>query len=112
MRDGLMKLLPPSTRGRAPAAGKILGTPRLHEPRAPLARPGQGAASSRTARLVAQRQRVGDLRTHARPRVRERPRSLVDFINTLHIRARVSTRQRKGIHASDLILTPRPRTGE
>jgi class 3 adenylate cyclase len=34
----------------AATAGKILGTPRLHEPRAPLARPGQGAASPRTAR--------------------------------------------------------------
>jgi hypothetical protein len=28
---------------------QILGTPRLHEPRTPLARPGQGAASARTA---------------------------------------------------------------
>ena len=32
-------------------ASKILGTPRLHEPRTPLARPGQGAASARTAWL-------------------------------------------------------------
>ena len=37
------------------------------------------------------------------------------FATTLHIRAQpvmreISARQRKGIHASDLILTPRPRT--
>ena len=38
-------------RGRSSAASKVLGTPRRHEPRAPLARPGQGAASSRTASL-------------------------------------------------------------
>ena len=31
-------------------ASQILGTPRRHEPRAALARPGQGAASARTAR--------------------------------------------------------------
>ena len=37
------------TRCRTPAASKILGTPRRHEPRTPLARPGQGAASARTA---------------------------------------------------------------
>ena len=35
---------------RASATSQILGTPRRHEPRAPLARPGQGAASARTAR--------------------------------------------------------------
>ena len=33
----------------SPARSQILGTPRRHEPRAPLARPGQGAASARTA---------------------------------------------------------------
>jgi tetratricopeptide (TPR) repeat protein len=32
-----------------PTASKILGTPRRDEPRTPLARPGQGAASARTA---------------------------------------------------------------
>ena len=36
-------------RGRAPTTSQILGTPRRHEPRTPLARPGQGAASARTA---------------------------------------------------------------
>ena len=36
-------------RGRASATSEILGTPRRNEPRAPLARPGQAAASSRTA---------------------------------------------------------------
>ena len=35
--------------GRASAASQILGTARRHEPRTPLARPGQGAASARTA---------------------------------------------------------------
>ena len=39
----------PRPRGRAPTTSKILGTPRRNEPRAPLARPGQGAASARTA---------------------------------------------------------------
>ena len=39
------------TRGRPPTTSQILGTPRRHEPRAPLARPGQGAASARTAWL-------------------------------------------------------------
>src|SRR5262249_22445733 len=34
---------------RTPTTNKILGTPRRHEPRTPLARPGQGAASARTA---------------------------------------------------------------
>ena len=34
----------------ASTTSEILGTPRRHEPRAPLARPGQGAASARTAR--------------------------------------------------------------
>ena len=38
-------------RRRPSAASKILGTPRRHEPRTPLARPGQGAASARTAWL-------------------------------------------------------------
>ena len=33
----------------ASAASEVLGTPRRNEPRTPLARPGQGAASSRTA---------------------------------------------------------------
>ena len=33
---------------RPPATSQILGTPRRNEPRAPLARPGQGAASART----------------------------------------------------------------
>ena len=33
-------------------ASQILGTPRLHEPRPPLARPGQATGSSRTARSV------------------------------------------------------------
>src|SRR5580704_17759194 len=37
-------------RSRAPAARKILGTPRRHEPCVPLARPGQDEASARTAR--------------------------------------------------------------
>ena len=37
-------------RRRASTASQILGTPRRNEPRAPLARPGQAAASSRTAR--------------------------------------------------------------
>ena len=37
-------------RRRPPTTSQILGTPRRHEPRAPLARPGQGAASARTAR--------------------------------------------------------------
>ena len=37
------------TRRRTPTTSKILGTPRRHEPRTPLARPGQGAASARTA---------------------------------------------------------------
>ena len=32
------------------AASEVLGTPRRNEPRTPLARPGQGAASARTAR--------------------------------------------------------------
>ena len=36
-------------RRRPPTTSQILGTPRRHEPRAPLARPGQGAASARTA---------------------------------------------------------------
>ena len=36
---------------RPPTASQILGTPRRHEPRTPLARPGQGAASARTAWL-------------------------------------------------------------
>ena len=36
-------------RGRPPTTSQILGTPRRHEPRTPLARPGQGAASARTA---------------------------------------------------------------
>ena len=35
----------------APTTSKILGTPR-HEPRAPLARPRQGAASARTVAPV------------------------------------------------------------
>ena len=35
--------------GRAPTTSQILGTPRRHEPRAALARPGQAAASARTA---------------------------------------------------------------
>ena len=34
---------------RSPTTSQILGTPRRHEPRTPLARPGQGAASARTA---------------------------------------------------------------
>jgi class 3 adenylate cyclase len=34
---------------RIAAASQILGTPRRHEPRTPLARPGQGARSTRTA---------------------------------------------------------------
>ena len=38
-------------RSRPPTTSQILGTPRRHEPRAPLARPGQGAASARTAWL-------------------------------------------------------------
>ena len=33
---------------RPPTTSQILGTPRRHEPRTPLARPGQGAASART----------------------------------------------------------------
>jgi hypothetical protein len=37
------------TRRLESAASKIIRTPRLHKPRAALARPGQGAASSRTA---------------------------------------------------------------
>ena len=49
------------TRSRSPTASQVLGTPRRHEPRAPLARPGQGAASARTAcsglRLVHRRLR-------------------------------------------------------
>ena len=36
-------------RARAPTTSQILGTPRRNEPRAALARPGQGAASARTA---------------------------------------------------------------
>ena len=36
-------------RRRAPTASQIVGTPRRNEPRAALARPGQAAASSRTA---------------------------------------------------------------
>ena len=36
-------------RGRPSATSQVLGTPRRHEPRTPLARPGQGAASARTA---------------------------------------------------------------
>ena len=38
----------PRTNGRACAAGQILRAARRDEPRAPLARPGQGAGSSRT----------------------------------------------------------------
>src|SRR5262249_25464239 len=34
-------------RCRSSATSQILGTPRRHEPRTPLARPGQGAASAR-----------------------------------------------------------------
>ena len=37
-------------RRRPPTTSQILGTPRRNEPRASLARPGQGAASARTAR--------------------------------------------------------------
>ena len=36
-------------RRRLPTTSQVMGTPRLHEPRPPLARPGQGAASARTA---------------------------------------------------------------
>ena len=36
------------TRGRTSTAGEILGTPRRNEPRAPLARAGQGERSART----------------------------------------------------------------
>jgi predicted ATPase len=36
------------TRNRPPTTNQILGTPRRHEPRTPLARAGQGAASART----------------------------------------------------------------
>jgi hypothetical protein len=36
------------SRCRPPTTSQILGTPRLHEPRTPLARSGQGAASART----------------------------------------------------------------
>jgi predicted ATPase len=50
---------------RASATSQVLGTPRRHEPRTPLARPGQGAASARTVgsglRVV-----YGGVR-HARP---------------------------------------------
>ena len=35
---------------RPPTTSQILGTPRRHEPRTPLARPGQGERSARTAR--------------------------------------------------------------
>ena len=38
----------PCARSRASAASQILGTSRRNEPRTPLARPGQGAASERT----------------------------------------------------------------
>ena len=37
------------SRGCSPTTSQILGTPRRNEPRASLARPGQGAASARTA---------------------------------------------------------------
>ena len=37
------------TQRRTPTTSKILGTPRRHEPCAPLARPGQGAGSAQTA---------------------------------------------------------------
>jgi hypothetical protein len=36
------------TRGRPPTTSQILGTPLRHEPRPPLARPGQDQASART----------------------------------------------------------------
>ena len=53
-------------RGRPPTTSKILGTPRLHEPRAPLARSGQGAGGARTAgsslRLVYRGIRDADLK--------------------------------------------------
>ena len=41
-------IFPTCARSRSPTASEILGTPRRHEPRTPLARPGQGAASART----------------------------------------------------------------
>src|SRR5262249_57241821 len=43
------RLFPARPNSRPPTTSKILGTPRRHEPRPPLARPGQGAASARTA---------------------------------------------------------------
>ena len=43
------KAIPACALGSPPTTSKILGTPRRHEPRAPLARPGQGAASARPA---------------------------------------------------------------
>ena len=43
------KLFRARARSRASATSKVLGTPRRNEPRTPLARPGQGAASARTA---------------------------------------------------------------
>src|SRR6476620_5708047 len=51
------------------AASKILGTPRLHEPRAALARPGKAAASSRTARFALTRRSRQRRKSGGKPKI-------------------------------------------
>jgi hypothetical protein len=59
----------PALAVRAPATSKILGTPRLHEPRAALARPGKAAASSRTARFALTRRSRQRRKSGGKPKI-------------------------------------------